>query len=308
MRKGQLIIRSLVFLVLFQGFCFGQSRSRNTSGLSFLKLGVGGRAAGLGEAYTAVADEVFAAYWNPAGLANLKNAQLGFTHTEWIQDVTSEYFAFAFPLLKGSVALSLNSNHVSGIQRRIIPSDEPAGTVDANDLALGLSYGRGLSSVFTGGITVKYLYEKIYLDSASGFALDLGLLVQPFQNPLKLAVVAQNIGSMGKLRNESIELPSTLRVGAAYFIELTAVAGGLLLTADGVKQFSNDSGLRGNFGLELQLKKIMAFRMGYQTGFDEKSLAGGLGFHFKNYHLNYGFTPFGADIGNTHRLSFGLDL
>ena len=46
----------------------------------FLELGVGSRALGLGGAYVAVADDITATYWNPAGLAQL--AKDGLTNKE----------------------------------------------------------------------------------------------------------------------------------------------------------------------------------------------------------------------------------
>lgn len=295
-----------VILFLWSSVCYSQVGQGGSSGLAFLKVGVGGRATGLGEAFTAVSDDATATYWNPAGLARLPQAQFAFTHTEWIQDMTSEFAAFAFPALHGVFGLSLYSNNISGIERRTGPSDTPLGTIDAHDLAIGLSYGRSISSKLQAGITVKYLYEKIFVESASGYALDVGVTFQPLGKELNLAVTAQNFGSMGTLRQEEIALPQTIRFGASYQLALGSFDSYLLLTADGVKVRELD--LRGNFGAELRVRDLLAFRFGYQAGLDERSFGGGVGFVYKRYRFDYGYSPFKSNLGDSHRISFGLDI
>ncbi|NIR50624.1 PorV/PorQ family protein [candidate division KSB1 bacterium] len=301
----------LSFIILPAIICLlfvnpGSGQTGGGTGLAFLKVGVGGRAGGMGEAFTAVADDATATFWNPAGLSYVPKTQLAFTHTEWIQDISSEFVAFAFPALKGSVGLSIYSNNVGGIERRVQPSEEPLGTVDANDIAFGVSYGHAFSSRLSGGITIKYLYEKIFIESAAGFAADFGLSLRPFENDLTVAITAQNLGSMGTLKDESIDLPTTVRVGASYRLPLPSLEGDLLLAADAVNV--RDTDLRGNLGAELQLQRLFAFRFGYQTGFDDKSVGGGLGVLFKKYRLDYGFASFGSNLGDTHRISIGLEL
>lgn len=300
-------ILAVGFSLVLTNLGLGQTSEGGATGLAFLKVGVGGRATGLGEAYTAVSDDATAAYWNPAGLASVSKTQLAFTHTEWIQDISSEFVAFAFPAFKGAMGLSIYSNNVNGIERRLKPSDKPLGTIEAHDLAVGVSYGHSFSPKFKGGVTVKYLYEKIFLDSAAGFALDFGVRFQPFEGGFGVALTAQNLGSMGTLRQESIELPRTVRVGLFYRFNLSPLGGGaLLLAADIVKVLETD--LRANFGAELRLQDLFAFRFGYQTGFEEKSFGGGLGVLYKRYHFDYGYIPFNSNLGDTHRFSFGLDL
>ncbi len=61
------------------------------TGLSFLKLGVGGRALGMGEAYTAVASDPTAMYYNPAALSQTDNSQILLMHKEWIEGVKTDY-------------------------------------------------------------------------------------------------------------------------------------------------------------------------------------------------------------------------
>ncbi len=288
------------------GRALPQAGDAGSSGLAFLKLGVGARAAAVGEAYTALTRDATATFWNPAGLASLHRPQVSFTHTEWLQGINNEYFAFAFPGFGGTVGLSIYSNNVGDIERRVGPSAEPLGQVSANDLALGVSYGLDLSSNLAAGVSVKYLYERIFVESVSGYAFDLGLSLTPFEVPLTIAAVVQNLGSMGTLLNESVELPRTIRLGGAYEVSLGSKTGVLTVSADLVKVRETD--LRTNLGAELALRRYLALRLGYQSGFDDKALGGGFGLNFDRYFFDYGFTPFDSNFGDTHRLSFRLDL
>jgi len=64
----------------------------------FLKIGVGGRALGMGEAYTTLAEDITGIYWNPAGLANITKMQVILNHYEYIADLNYDFGALAIPV------------------------------------------------------------------------------------------------------------------------------------------------------------------------------------------------------------------
>ena len=67
-----------------------------TAGAQFLKIGLGARYTALGEAATAVVDDAYGIYWNPAALANIEKTELAFTTVDWIEDVSvSQLCAFS---------------------------------------------------------------------------------------------------------------------------------------------------------------------------------------------------------------------
>jgi len=299
-----------VFVILvclgFADWSRAQSADAGATGLAFLKLGVGGRASAMGEAYVAVSEDASSIFWNPAGLSYIQRPEVAFTHTAWLQDISNDFLAFAFPGFGGGVGLSVYTGAVDGIERRTIPSSEPLGTVEARDLAISLGYARELNNKFRAGFSAKYLYEKIYIEEASGYAFDIGVSYQPFQSSLRFAGVIQNIGSMGDLRNESIKLPTTFRIGGGYSIDLREFDGGVLLSADAVKVVEND--LSVNFGTEIHVLRRLAFRFGYQTGASEANMGGGFGLRFDRVELDYGYRPFDSDLGDTHRFSFRFEI
>lgn len=75
----------------------------------FLRLGVGARALGMGEAFVAVADDASAPYWNPAGLVFLPQRQVLFMHAEQFGDIINhDFISFAMPLEgQGVLAVSV---------------------------------------------------------------------------------------------------------------------------------------------------------------------------------------------------------
>jgi hypothetical protein len=277
-----------------------------STGLSFLKIGAGARAVGMGEAFTALVDDASGTFWNPAGLAHLQNSELVFTHNEWLQGITNEYFSMGFNIGNNVFGLSFLSNTVGGIERRVKPTAEPLGIVNAHDVLFGLSYARELSPNLSIGFTTKFLYQKIYVENSSGVAVDLGLQYRTKINGLRAGVVLQNFGFMTKLKEESGQLPQTVRLGLAYLLPFQLFQGGIVLATDWVKNIKNTSHL--NLGLEYNFKHFFALRFGYQTGWNDKGIQGGFGIRFKKYRLDYAFVPFTSDLGNAHRISFGMKL
>ena len=69
-----------------------------SSGEIFEKIGVGARAAGMGGAFSALADDITSLYWNPAGVARLKGITVGASYTKWFADVTHNFIGAVLPL------------------------------------------------------------------------------------------------------------------------------------------------------------------------------------------------------------------
>ena len=76
------------------------------NGAQFLKIGAGARPTAMGDAFTAIADDVNATYFNPAGLAQLKTAELTAMRTQWFQNIDYSFGAFAMPTSAGTFGIS----------------------------------------------------------------------------------------------------------------------------------------------------------------------------------------------------------
>ncbi len=276
-----------------------------TAGLSFLKIGVGGRATGMGEAFSAVADDATATYWNPAGLFNAKRTALHVSHNEWIQGIRSEFIAFIKPRGDATWGLSLNSSTVSGIELRgEQPSIEPLATFSAHDMALGISYARQYRSRLNWGITAKFIYEKIYIEQSAGFALDAGLSYKFASHPLRAALVLQNVGKMSRLLYESPGMPTLLRTGLAYAPTHNILGAQWLFAVDALTDFRGNYHL--NVGAEFKPARSLALRAGYQSGYETKNLHLGFGMQTRRLNIDYGYVPFLRNLGQGHRFSLTL--
>src|ERR1039458_1672672 len=108
---------ALNFLIPFSSWA--ASSNVGTSGAEFLKIGPGARAVGMGEAFTGVADDVDAIYWNPAGLGTLKHAEITGMHMQYFQSIQYEFAAFAYPTTdRGSWGFAVTNLHTDNIDRR----------------------------------------------------------------------------------------------------------------------------------------------------------------------------------------------
>ena len=296
-----------ILLSFMMGITAAFSVHAQTTGLTFLEIGVGGRATGMAEAFTAVANDATATYWNPAGLLRAAGNQLTLAHTEWLQDVRSEFIACVLPRRNSAFGFSLNSTNVSGIEiHGSQPSPEPISTFAAHDLCVGFSYAHTLTSRIDLGITVKYLYEKIYIDKTGGVAGDLGVNYRFDALPVQTALVLQNVGTMTRMRNEAPTLPHRLRWGICYSPSRQLLQGNWLVAGDLVSDFESD--WHANLGVEYRLQNFLALRAGYQSGFATKNFHFGLGVKSGHFLLDYGYVPLKQDLGQGHRFSLGILL
>ncbi len=309
MKKINLIWRLKLYSAFAMALCLAAATVgiAQTTGLTFLEIGAGGRATGLAEAFAAVANDATATYWNPAGLRQAAGNQLTLAHTEWLQDVRSEFVACVLPKSSGAFGFSLISTSVSGIEiHDTQPSPEPIATFTAHDLCVGLSYAHRLNSQIDLGFTIKYLYEKIYIDETGGIAGDLGVNFRFAALPVQTALVLQNLGAMTKLRNEAPTLPHHLRWGICYSPSRQLLQGNWLIAGDLVSDL--DSDWHANLGVEYCPQNFLALRAGYQSGFTTKNFHFGLGVKSGHFLLDYGYVPLKQDLGQGHRFSLSILL
>ena len=132
----------IVFLII--SALYTLSLADAPQGLTFLTIGVGGKATGMGEAAIAITDDPTAAYWNPAGLASAQTSGAVFMFNRWIQDVSGQFAAGNYRRGHSAIAIHYLGMNVDGIERRTGPSANPTGTFGAHDIAVGLSYARDM--------------------------------------------------------------------------------------------------------------------------------------------------------------------
>lgn len=328
-------------LALFWIYCFlmlcyyamAAETDVGTTGGSTIKISVGARAAGMGDAFVGVADDLNCIYWNPAGLGIIERTQFSATHTEWLADTRYEWVGFAQSFTKWvTVGVDAAFFYTGQIPRTIestVGGYEEDGVFEYNNTNFRLAVGSGAYRRIRVGASFQVFqqevaYERIVKQqlpdkkARSTFA-NFGILYEPVDN-VRIGVTVQNIGGeiegLGE-RNE--QLPRIIRFGAAYTmrvaqeglpqeIEAEQRSNKLIIAGDVIKPVDQSIGV--NVGVEYSFQNGFVLRGGYQsnTDFDLlSSLRGGLGYLTPTYRVDYAFVPYG-DIGNTHRVTFTLSF
>lgn len=207
----------------------------SSASASFEPLPVGGRAAGMSEAYSAIVDDVFALYYNPAGVMQVTRPEIGTYYSQLYPGLTDSskinrmFLGYAQPFGKagrlGGIGASYMSLQLSGLYK---------------EEAFGLTYGREYHHRWNYGVSLKMLKKTIgsdeYTDnaidpttgaafggpdpvlakgrSASGFGLDLGAQYRLSQ-AYALGFAARNINAPDLGIDSTDKVPSVLTLALA---------------------------------------------------------------------------------------------
>lgn len=273
-----------------------------TRAMTFLKIGVGAEAIGMGESQVAATDDLYASYWNPAGLAKLEKPQLALMHNEWFAGINHEFVGIALPVGNiGTIGLSSSFLSFGDLQGRDSEGNETT-IFRPYDLAVILSYARNFSSAIAFGANAKLLREQIADETGTGIAFDFGALYTFSKMPLALGFNAQHLGPRVTFIEEAFGLPVTFRLGAAYRLLNDA----LTLTGDIIRPSDNDIAIAAGAGYTIA--NILQLRTGYnyQIGGNDlgaiSGLTSGFGLTLRQFQVDYALVPFGV-LGMTHRFS-----
>jgi long-subunit fatty acid transport protein len=305
-------------------FTLGEQRA-GTSSATFLKIGVGARAVGLGESFVAVANDPSAIFWNPAGLASLQQQELEFSHVAWPGDVNYEHVTWVLPVhrLGGSLGFQLGSLsttldetselHPFGTGRQFVYSD----------MVLGLAYARRWTDKLLVGAGLKFLHEDLGSDvggpTTSAVLVDIGSLYYLGLGSVRIATALSNFGPSltpsgtytspytGEIRSyDSFDPPTVFRYGFAFEpienpVHRLTYSLEVNQPADNQQLFKS--------GLEWAWQKVFELRTGYNFNANEMKFSAGAGLHATvgpaRGTLDYAFTDGGA-LGSVHRVSLGL--
>ncbi|MGD1044672.1 MAG: PorV/PorQ family protein [Bacteroidota bacterium] len=288
-------------LLLFPSLLLSQGSSR---GVVSLKFPTTPFVAATGESFVADPTALQSILINPANIASSEGYGVLFSHTEWIQDIRTEYLSIAAPFSFGSLSLSIGNTSVDGLELRTIPG--PAiGIFNVQYTSFQLTYAVELTQDIRIGIAPKYLYEKIFVDEATGFGIDAGVLYMPPIDGLSLGFSLTNLGSLSAFRNERTDLPSQIRFGGTYSFDLDKI------TFRAATAFSSELGTSFNhcsIGGEAIYDHTFTARVGYQTGIDTRGFSAGIGICYRFVTIDYAFVPFSLQLGNSHLISIGFVL
>ena len=265
----------LIKIVLIIGTVYGVNKT-GTTAAKFLSIEVGSNAVGMGGAFTSIANDATAMYWNPAGLSFHDTKEVYFNHANWIADISFDYFGITFPMNNKSV-LGFNITSVTMDEMEVTRygNENTGETFRAADYAIGSSYALDLTDRFSVGFNGKYIQQSIANSHARGFAVDFGtLFITPFGFTLGTSIsnfgpklrmsgddlligadVDENIEGnnesvTGVLSTDYFDLPLVLRIGISDQFQIGA-RNKLVASLDAISP--NDNANYINAGLKLHL-------------------------------------------------------
>ncbi|MCK4306874.1 hypothetical protein KAW50_01450 [candidate division WOR-3 bacterium] len=269
-----------------------------------LSLNAGPRAHSMGCAYTAIADDPFSPWWNPAGIiknqgpyiAGMQTRPFGLENFNFIS-AGYPHKKFAFSIL----AASLKINEIQRLPDTLVP--EPIGFFEDQELVLFLSTAYKIRENTEVGINIKHLRYNLDDTQAKGFGVDIGISSK-FNN-IPIGLVIKDIGGTRlKWDTGQRDCRQTNFVGgAAYSFNNPSIGnyylpGNFLLSADIGYEYKPFCGI----GVEYSLKNMLFLRSGFSG--KSNSLNAGIGIKVRNLSIDYSFSP--HDLGVSHQISASI--
>ena len=281
-----------IFLLIFIFFIFYFSTILPSYG-AFEEKGTGARPMGMAGAFTGVADDVNAIYWNPAGLKLAKEIEvMGMTTRLFgLKDLTYYLFGGVVPTKKvGAFGFSYSQ----------------FGCSEYRESQTIFSSGQSLGSGIYFGFNVKIMSLKIKGASAnseygraSALGLDVGALAD-ISSKFRLGIMAMNLNGP-RLGNCPENLAQIIRLGAS-FQPLSGYTTSLDLHLP-MSSIIVDPEI--SAGFEVTLSRNFILRVGTEN--NPARFTGGFGFHWDIFRFDYAFLshPF---LNGQHQFSFSLHL
>lgn len=325
---------SLVMFLALAGSALAEQAKVGSAGAQFLKIGVGPKYQAMGEASVATATDIYAAYWNPAGLVEVENWEVSFTSVNWLLDVDLNYVALARyfddvgTFAVSATVLSMEDQEITTVMEQ----DGTGKTYSASSYAIGLSFARQLTYRFAFGATVKYVGEQIGEVDSRGYALDFGTLLYTGLRSLRIGMSISNMGpdlefsgnalkvgyddQSGQGSNMPVDaelstnpynLPLVFRVGLAYDIEFAPKS---MVTVSTEFKHPNDNDQQASIGAEYGYDDRFFLRGGYKINYEEETFALGGGLSapvgdFTRILVDYSWQDFGR-LESAQRFSIGF--
>jgi len=291
--------RACVFMALAVS---ASAQAGGTPG-AFLAYGAGGRALAMGGAYYAISDDATAAYWNPAGLAQLQRKEFTTMQATLFQGTKLTYTSFAWPTKSGSTfAVHMTQLANPGFEQvdvTINPTtNEPSkitsgGSFADSQAAMGLSWGKNVTETVSFGMGVKQVTRKLGGSSDNFKTLDIGAMKQ-MGHAYRLGFGMQNVFAM-RTGDTDDKLPVVIKLGNS----LRLFKERLTLAADINKVLNGDTDMR--FGGEYWVSRWFAFRFGLLGLPKIQETDFGFGLNFKSFGLDVAQGI--HDLGSSTRFS-----
>lgn len=301
------------------------------SAFQFLKIGAGARGTAMGESFVAVANDVTAVYWNPAGLVQFSENAVIASHTEYVVDIRHAFFGLVYHLDDdNALAAAVTSLYMDDME--ITSETQPFGTgrfFTFGDLAVGLSYARKMTEQFSFGLTVRYAEETLDVLKMRSMMVDLGTYYWTGLGTTRFAVVITNFGAdvqptgmVSRVDGSTVtqfqqfSLPTLFKLGVAFE---PLVDENQQLTTSVQLNHPNDNSEHFRIGLEYSWQRTFFLRAGIKRTIgqplfaadatSEEDLTFGAGvvvpLDLTTVNVDYAFVNFNR-LGTAHRIALAF--
>jgi hypothetical protein len=295
--------------------------------MQFLKLGIGARAAAMGDAFIAISGDPNSTFYNPAGCAGIDGLALAVHQTNWIADIDHKAGVLAYNTGRyGVIVADYIAVDYGTMERTVVDAHawegyQSQGSFSVGEYAVGLGYATSITDRFSIGGKVKYAYQdlgtsqtwqylrtefettKMVKNENEAVAYDFGTYYNSGYKNIRVGMSVQNFANK--------PIPLTFRFGVAMDVNTLLMPENkthvvtLAIDALHPKDYSE----RVNFGLEYAFNQLFFLRGGYKMNYDEEKYTGGVGIKTKvsgfGLMFDYAVTDFGAfGIVNRFSLSF----
>jgi len=322
--KLSIVFTALVCLFLLTAGA-GAFDKVGTTAAQFLQIGVGARLTALGGAGVGAVDGAEALYWNPARLVEKKHFALGASYADWLADLRHQFIGFTVPITEdGAIGFSAISLGGDEFEQTTLSAQEGNGVmVKYGDIAAGASLAWRLTDRFSAGGTIKYIHQKLFAETASTYAIDLGTSLKTDLAGFSIGMAMTNLGGEMTLEGRDLltssanqspqeyqvsswPLPLTFQVGVAWRLWGKGEAfwknryHGVLLVFDG--QHLNEGMTRWRTGVEYNFMERIFLRAGRVFGHDTEdwSFGAGLSIPIASYIITADFAY--ADLGDLEKV------
>ena len=336
MKKNKLIIAWFVVFCysIFSNIEAGETRKAKYAG-EFLSTGAGARALALGGSFTALANDVTAVYWNPAGLSQLNYPEASLMHAQRFAGIIKYNFAaFALPSgSRSSLGFGIIRLGIDDIIKTKLPRPDlrlgdiyedngrqfrntPVEDYSFSDAEYGFffSWAKRKSERLAYGASVKLLYKSFDENTAYGIGFDAAAQYQ-VNSHLLLGANLQDVSTTVLAWDTGLKeliLP-TLKIGAAVPFKTKFLPGKITPLVDldfrfEGREFASQLAMGAasvdfHFGLEYAIFERFAARIGSDVG----NFTAGAGLHFNKFNLDYAFMNH-SELQETHRISVLVPL
>ncbi len=296
----------LMKLVIFAGLLStllvggsGLALAEDNHAFTTFRVGVGARALAMGGAYTAVADDATAGYWNPAGLTGIERFNLSSMISANVSyDRQYNYVAMGYNFGRaGWGAFSWVNGGMKDLDGYV--NHVKSNPFNADEHGFLFSYGNKLNKLNV-GMTFKVGYRKIGADlSESGVGFDAGLKYILTEN-VHLGVTARDLGT--KIGPDAV--PANFNLGIAAF-----AFEGFTFAAD-IQKIQHRSNVKVRLGSEYDYEFADKYFGAIRAGVNDGKFTVGAGLTVMGkYSLDYAYVTEQENfLGENHRVSLTLSF